>query len=113
MRSKGLSAVVLIAAMVILGSPMARGEVENYMLTIKKHQFVPGEIHIPAHKKVRLTVKNLDATPSEFESFDLNREKVVVGGGTITVFIGPLRPGTYEFFDDFNPNTAHGHIIAQ
>ena len=91
----------------------ARSDEGDYTLTIKDRQFVPPEIVIPAGKKISLQVKNLDATPSEFESTDLNREKVVSGGGTITVFIGPLRPGRYEFFDDFNPDTAHGHIVAK
>jgi hypothetical protein len=29
------------------------------------------------------------------------------------VFIGPLRPGSYEFFDDFSADTPHGRIIAK
>ncbi|MDQ2744996.1 MAG: cupredoxin domain-containing protein [Chloroflexota bacterium] len=32
-------------------------------------------------------------------------------GQTITVYVGPLRPGRFEFFDDFNPRTR-GHITA-
>jgi len=86
---------------------------ETYTLTIQDHRFAPPELVLPAGKKVALIVKNLDATPAEFESTDLNREKVVVGGGTITIFIGPLRPGSYEFFDDFNPGTTHCHIVAK
>jgi Cupredoxin-like domain len=110
-RSPVLVALTFSAA--LLAAPAAKSDAPNVALTIKDHQFVPAELHIPAREKVVLVVKNLDATPSEFESTDLNREKVVVGGGSITVFIGPLRPGTYEFFDDFNPNTRHGHIIAR
>ena len=84
-----------------------------YVLTIKNHRFEPAEIAIPAAKKIKLTVKNLDPTPEEFESTDLRREKVVTGGGEITVYIGPLQPGRYEFFGDFNPKTARGHIVAK
>src|SRR5215469_155981 len=85
----------------------------NYTITLQDHRFAPEQVELPAGKKVTLTIRNLDATPAEFESTDLNREKVVVGGGTITVFVGPLRPGSYEFFDDFNPATTHGHIVAK
>lgn len=85
----------------------------SYVLTIKDHRFEPGEIEIPADRKVTLVVKNLDPTPEEFESLELRREKVVAGGQEITIYIGPLRPGRYEFFGDFNPKTARGHIVVK
>jgi len=113
MLRKPLFPALLICTAAFLAAPAARSDEPHFALTIKDRQFVPAELHVPARQKIVLVVKNLDATPSEFESTDLNREKVVVGGGSITVFIGPLRPGSYEFFDDFNPNTPHGHIIAQ
>jgi len=84
-----------------------------YTLVIKDHQFQPTEIEFPAGQKIALTVKNNDSTPEEFESTELRREKVVAGGEQITVYIGPLKPGKYEFFGDFNPKTARGHIIAK
>jgi hypothetical protein len=57
-------------------------------------------------------VIDADPTPAEFESFELRREKVVVAGQEITLYIGPLKPGSYEFFDDFNPS-ARGHVVAR
>jgi plastocyanin len=86
---------------------------DGFTLSIRGKAFEPNELTVPAGQKITLTVKNLNPTPSEFESSDLNREKVVTGGGDITVFIGPLRPGSYEFFDDFSADTPHGHIIAK
>jgi hypothetical protein len=85
----------------------------SYTLEINDHQFHPTEIEIPAGQKIALIVKNNDTTPEEFESIELRREKVVPGGDQITVYIGPLKPGKYEFFGDFNPKTARGHIIAK
>ena len=84
-----------------------------YTLVIKDHQFQPTEIEVPAGQKIALIVKNNDTTPEEFESTELRREKVVAGGEQITVYIGPLKPGKYEFFGDFNPKTARGHIVAK
>jgi plastocyanin len=104
------------AAALVLTLSVAPGwgeDGESYTLTIRQHRFEPTEIEIPAGKKISLVVKNLDVTPEEFESIELHREKVVSGGGEITVYIGPLKPGRYEFFGDFNPNTARGHIIAK
>src|SRR5207249_11871830 len=85
----------------------------TYTLVIKDHKFQPAEIEVPAGQKIALIVKNDDPTPEEFESTELRREKVVPGGEQITVYIGPLKPGRYEFFGDFNPKTARGHIIAK
>ena len=106
----------ILAAGLVLGAAAfavtARAD-DGYNLTINGKTFQPNELTVPAGQKITLTVKNLNTTPSEFESADLNREKVVTGGNTITVFIGPLRPGSYEFFDDFSADTPHGHIIAQ
>jgi len=85
----------------------------SYTLVIKNHRFEPTEIEIPAGQKIALIVKNDDPTPEEFESTELRREKVVPGGKQVIVYIGPLKPGRYEFFGDFNPKTARGHIIAK
>jgi hypothetical protein len=102
----------LLALLPATGAGAAAQE-PAYTLVIKDHQFQPTEIEVPAGQKIALTVKNNDTTPEEFESTELRREKVVAGGEQITVYIGPLKPGTYEFFGDFNPKTARGHIIAK
>jgi plastocyanin len=101
------------ALILAIAATGAAAEEAAYTLVIKDHQFQPTEIEIPAGQKIALTVKNNDTTPEEFESTELRREKVVAGGEQIIVYIGPLKPGTYEFFGDFNPRTARGHIIAK
>ena len=109
--SRILAGFLSLAIAVALAQPVLADDGPS--LTIKGKAFQPNELTVPAGQKITLTVKNLNPTPSEFESSDLNREKVVTGGSTITVFIGPLRPGSYEFFDDFSADTPHGHIIAK
>ena len=86
---------------------------EEFTITIKDHRFEPLEIHVPANQKVKLVINNLDTTPEEFESHDLNREKIVTGGGKITIYIGPLRPGRYAYVGEFHMDTAHGAVIAE
>jgi len=86
---------------------------EPYTIVIKNHQFNPPQLIIPVGQKIRITVDNQDASVEEFESFDLNREKVVSGNKKIFVFIGPLTKGTYKYFGDFHQNTAQGVIITQ
>jgi hypothetical protein len=96
----------------MLTAPFALAD-EDYLLTIKDHQFEPTTLTVPAGQKVKLTVKNLDPTPEEFESHELNREKIVPGGGTVSIFIGPLKAGEYPFFGEFHEDTAKGVIIAK
>jgi hypothetical protein len=84
----------------------------QFQLEIRGHLFYPPEFDVPAGKKFRLLVVNNDPTPEEFESYELNREKVIMGSSSVTIFIGPLAPGQYPFFGEFNPKTAQGKIIA-
>ena len=102
-----------LAAIAILLAVTAAAAPPIFELEIRNHLFQPDVVKIPANTKVKLIVYNRDATPEEFESFELNREKVIMGGAKGVIFIGPLRPGEYPFFGDFNPNTALGRIIVE
>jgi plastocyanin len=103
---------LLIAACALLVSS-GGAFAADYVLTLKDNKFEPQQLSVPAGEKIKLTVKNLDATPAEFESYDLNREKIVKGGAEAVVTIGPLKPGTYQFFDEFHKDTTTGTIVAQ
>ena len=86
---------------------------ETYLIVIREHRMNPTELSVPAGQKIKLLVDNQDATPEEFESFTLNREKIIPGNTKATIFIGPLKPGTYEYFGEFHQSTAQGKIIAK
>ena len=82
-------------------------------LVIENHRFQPETVNIPSGQKVKLVIENRDPTPEEFESHSLNREKVIPGKSTGTVYIGPLAAGSYPFVGEFNEKTAKGVIIAK
>ena len=84
----------------------------SFTLTIQDHRFKPPELQVPAGKRFKLLVKNLDATAEEFESHDLKLEKVIPGKGEATLTVRPLKPGTYKFVGEFHEKTARGGIIA-
>jgi sulfur transfer protein SufE len=94
-------------------TPAASAAEPEIRLVIKDHRFTPAEVKAPAGQKLRLVIENQDATPEEFESYALNREKIVPGGGKIVVFVGPLKPGRYEFFGEFNAKTARGWLVIE
>lgn len=83
------------------------------LLTIRDHRFEPAEIRVPAGQKIKLVVHNQDATAEEFESHELNREKVIAPGARANIYVGPLAPGRYPFFGEFNEKTARGAIVAE
>ncbi len=85
----------------------------EFTIEIKDHKFEPAELTVPAGKKIKLLVQNKDATPEEFESHSLNREKIIAGNGSAVIFIGPLTAGSYKYFGEFNEATAQGVIIAK
>lgn len=102
--------ILLALLMVPVMAFAADGE---YQLVIKDHKFSPAEIVVPTGKKIKLLVDNQDATPEEFESHSLNREKVIAGKSKATIYIGPLKAGSYAFVGEFNEATAKGVIIAK
>lgn len=81
-------------------------------IVIREHRFEPAQVKIPAGQKVKLLVKNEDPTPEEFESHELNREKVIAGKSSATIWVGPLKPGRYPFFGEFHEKTAQGALIV-
>ncbi|MGL6159151.1 cupredoxin domain-containing protein [Microbulbifer sp.] len=111
-RCRGVVRLLAVAALALL-PPVAQAGRPVFEIEIRGHLFHPSELVVPANTKVKLIVYNRDPTPEEFESYELNREKVIMGGQRAIVFIGPLAPGEYPFFGEFNPKTAQGKIIAQ
>ena len=104
---------LLAAAVLCCLTSVALADVATATLVIQEHRFVPTDLVVPAGKKIKLTVENRDASPEEFESYALNREKLIAGKASSIVWIGPLAPGRYAYFGDFNQKTAQGVIIAR
>jgi hypothetical protein len=85
---------------------------QEFTLKLKDHLFSPTRLVVPANTKIKIRLINQDPTPEEFESFSLNREKVVLGQAEAVIYLGPLQPGEYPFFGDFHPDSAKGLLIA-
>jgi hypothetical protein len=107
-------AVLIAAAALVAFAPGASRAAETALtITLKNHVFSPSEIKVPAHKRVRITVVNVDATPEEFDSSALKVEKVIAGKSKGIVRIGPLPPGRYPFEGEYHDSTAKGVVIAE
>ena len=105
--------VSVIILSIFLNPALSFSDEQDYRITLKDHVFTPAELIIPSNKKIKLVIENQDPTPEEFESFDLNREKIVPGHGKSIVFLGPLKPGRYKYFGEFHEDTAQGVIVSK
>ena len=93
--------------------PLAAIAADPIALTIKDGRFTPEKITFPAGQRVPVTVTNQNSMPAEFESYDFKVEKIIVPGGTIKTFLGPIKPGTYSFFDDYHPETKGTAVVTE
>jgi hypothetical protein len=111
---KRLSIFAVLLAVITASASMAQAEgVQRPVLVIKDGRFIPDTLEVAAGQKISLEIRNEGKGAEEFESSDLNREKLIPAGGQVTIAIGPLKPGKYRFFGEFNPTTAQGVIIAR
>lgn len=110
-KSMTIASTVFIAG--LLSACLAQAADLDLSIAIKDHVFEPSVLKVPANQRIKLTVQNLDNTPEEFESHALNREKVIPAGAKAVIYLGPLKPGRYEFMGEFNPAMAKGVMVAE
>jgi plastocyanin len=110
--SRQLFPLLFAAAVLLLGVSVARADdTVTLSITLKDHKFDPAELHAPPGQAITIHVKNLNTIVSEFESGDLHFEKIVPVGSEATVYVRPLQPGRYNFFDDFHHDTQ-GYLVV-
>ena len=104
---------VMFTLLSLTAAALALAADPEIAITLRDHRFTPSEVAVPAGVKVKLVIDNQDDTADEFESFTLNREKVVFPKSKAIVFVGPLKPGRYEFIGEYHSATAKGALVAQ
>jgi hypothetical protein len=101
---------VLGLGLVLGGAALA--QYATVELAVKDKKFEPAEIKAPANARIVIHITNRDDTAMEFESKALKVEKVIAANGEGILRVGPLKPGKYEFFDDFN-QANHGTLVVE
>ena len=112
MMMKDLSLAAACAVAIIHASSAIAQDATEIQVTYSKGQFQPSELRAPADRPVVFRVKNLDPAAMEFESESLRVEKVVAGKTDGVINVRALKPGRYEFHDDFN-DKARGALTVQ
>ena len=111
-RLRSACIALLASSAVLLTSP-AFAEMTTVELELNNGTLTPTRLEVPAHTRVKIVLKNTGNTPAEFESTRLRQEKVLGPGVQSFVVINPLKPGEYEFFDEFPLPGAKGVIVAK
>ena len=103
---------LLLAATLALPAGAVRADdAVKLSITIKDQKFDPAELHAPPGQTIEIQVKNLNPIVSEFESTDLHFEKIVPAGSQAVVYVRPLQPGRYNFYDDFH-HATQGYLVV-
>lgn len=105
--------ITMLAALAFAAALPVLAQAAQYEIVIKNHRFIPEQLEVKAGEKHRLIVINKDSTPEEFESYELNREKIVAGNSKIIIFLPPLDAGIYPFFGEFHEGTAQGRLLVK
>jgi len=106
-----LTTMVAVAiAVACVGGAFAQ---DDQQIRFENHKFTPQTLSVPCGQKLTIKVVNASQETIEFESFKLNREKVVTPGQSITVHLPELTAGAYDFYDDFHQDVPEGSIVAK
>ena len=105
--------VIMAMFLATAAYPLQAKDLPTFNLSVKDGKFSPEKVEVPAGQKFKLVVKNEGPGTEEFESSDLNREKLITPGQSAVIFIGPLKAGSYGFYGEFHPQTARGQIVAR
>ena len=103
-------AAAVAIAVACVGGASAQDEQQ---IRFEHQKCTPQSLTVPSGQKLTIKVVNASKETIEFESFKLNREKVVTPGETITVHLPELSAGAYDFYDDFHQDVPEGSIVAK
>ena len=108
------SAGAALAALIALAAPAAaEDEGPTFQIVFRNGAIAPLRLEVPAKTRLRLTIRNEDDAPAEFESVELHKEKVLAPHSETIMVIRTLDPGEYQFFDDFHPGAPPAVLVAK
>lgn len=108
--------LTVCAAAAVLPGPVpgaAAEELPAFAVAARGGRFVPERLEVPSGTRVKLTLRNEDARPVEFENETMHIEKVLAPGAASFVVLPRLKPGQYVFVDEFNPGRGAVTVVAK
>lgn len=102
-----------IALATVLATGAVTAEMQTLSIVVRDGRIEPATLAVPAGVRLRLAVSNGGTGPCEFENLGLRVEKVLAPGAASTLVLPPLRPGSYQFVDEFHPDGAALTLTAK
>ena len=112
-RSRPLFSALGAALLLVIASKADAAAEQVFHLAIVNQAFEPDTLTIPAEQRVKIMVMNKDSIPAEFESNDFHAEVVIPGKTELPVYVRPLEPGIYHFFNEFHPESKGTLIVKK
>lgn len=104
------ASLLLIGLVWMVGNSVLAAEsgsaVQEIQISLKDRKIQPEQIVIRSGTPVLLVVTNEDNTSEEIESKALRLEKLVPPKKTVKIHLAAQKPGEYDLFGDFHPETA-------
>lgn len=88
-------------------------ELPTFEVIAREGKLFPARLEVPTGTRVKLIVKNEGKMPIEFENLAMRVEKVLAPGATSFVVLPKLKPGEYEFIDEFHMDTGKMWVVAK
>ncbi|MCK6420040.1 MAG: cupredoxin domain-containing protein [Aquabacterium sp.] len=93
--------------------PGAAQPLPTFEVVARDGRLSPPRLEVPAGSRIKLVIKNDGKSPIEFENLAMRVEKVLAPGGTSFVVLPRLKPGEYEFIDEFHMDTGKMTVVAR
>jgi len=101
------------SGMLFGGMAVAAGELPAFEVVVRDGVFSPKTLEVPAGTRVKLILNNEGPGPLEFENDEMRIEKVIGPGVRSFVVLPKLKPGEYDFADEYNPITGELKVVAK
>lgn len=88
-------------------------ELPTFEVVAKDGRLFPARLEVPVGQRIKLVVRNQGKGPIEFENLDMRVEKVLAPGASSFVVLPKLKPGEYEFIDEFHMDTGRMWVVAK
>lgn len=85
----------------------------SFSLAIRDGVFAPQRLEVPAGQRIKIVLRNEGPGPLEFENAEMNVEKILAAGAESFVVLPKLKPGEYEFVDEYNMVTGVMTVVAK
>ncbi len=101
------------SGLLVGGSVIAADELPTFEIVARDGRLSPERLEVPAGQRIKLVIRNQGKAPIEFENLGMRVEKVLAPGASSFVVLPRLKPGEYEFIDEFHMDTGRMKVIAR